>query len=100
MVPVNVGEAVGALALNVCQSVLDNFPVWVASATGILNVWVEVDDEILKSVPVVPVANVCVVAVRVFRVVIPLPAPPDALIVNPLSVEVMVTLVPANNERR
>src|SRR5664279_1082941 len=39
----------------------------VAEASGILKVWVEPDDTILKSVPEVPGAKVCVVAVRPLR---------------------------------
>jgi len=40
-------------------------------AEGILNVWVVPLEEILKSAPVVPVANVCVVPVRPLSEVIP-----------------------------
>lgn len=40
-------------------------------ADGILNVCVVPEEEIAKSVPVVPVAKVCVVPVRPLRVVIP-----------------------------
>jgi hypothetical protein len=61
------------LPLNVLQSVLLNAPLFVALAVGRLNVCVDVADEILKSVPVVPVANVCVVAVNPFSDVIPVP---------------------------
>src|SRR6185369_2228963 len=52
-----------SLASNVDQSVFDSFPVWVASATGRLKVCVAVAEEIAKSVPAVPVANVCADAV-------------------------------------
>lgn len=43
----------------------------VALASGRLKVCVDVADAMLKSVPVVPTANVCVVAVSVFSVEIP-----------------------------
>ena len=54
-------------------------PLAVAEASGILNVWVEPEEEILKSVPVLPVANVWVVAVRPFKLVM---AAPDAVKVD------------------
>ncbi|MCF7843689.1 hypothetical protein K9M47_02195, partial [Candidatus Gracilibacteria bacterium] len=44
-------------------------------ASGILKVGVSIDDEILKSVPVVPTANVCTEAERVLSEVSPPPAP-------------------------
>ena len=37
-----------------------------------LNVWVDVVEDILKSVPVVPVANDCICAVNPFKAVKPL----------------------------
>jgi hypothetical protein len=46
----------------------------VAEASGILKVWVEVAEEILKSVPVVPTAKVWLAVVRVLRVLIQAPA--------------------------
>jgi len=46
------------LLLNVVQSALLNAPLFVALAVGRLNVCVDVADEILKSLPDVPVANV------------------------------------------
>ncbi len=46
------------LLLNVLQSVLLKAPLFVALAVGRLNVCVDVADDILKSVPAVPVANV------------------------------------------
>jgi hypothetical protein len=70
------------LLLNVLQSVLLNAPLFVALDVGRLNVCVEVADEILKSDPAVPVANVCVEAVRPFSDVIP-PPPPVAFNVLP-----------------
>lgn len=45
---------------------METNPLAVAEAVGILNVCVEVELEILKSVPEVPVAKVCVVAVSEF----------------------------------
>ena len=54
-------------------------PLAVADASGILNVWVEPEETILKSVPVLPVANVCVAPVSPFRLVM---APPDAVKVD------------------
>lgn len=54
----NVGAVVGALALKVLQSEVDKRPRLVADAVGILKVCVEVLDEIAKSVPEVPTANV------------------------------------------
>ena len=81
-VPVTGFVSAFCLLLNVVQSVLLNAPLFIALAVGRLNVCVEVADEILKSVPVVPVANVCVEAVRPFRDVMPEPPPPpDELIV-------------------
>ncbi len=47
----------------------------VRDALGTLNVCVSVIDEMLKSVPVVPIAKSCTDAVRVFRDVSPPPAP-------------------------
>ena len=60
VVRVNPVENVSAdsFELNVLQSVLDNAPRLVALAVGRLNVCVVPVDEIPKSVPVVPVANV------------------------------------------
>ena len=45
------------LLLNVLQSVDDNAPLLVADAVGKLNVCVALVDDILKLVPVVPVAK-------------------------------------------
>ena len=56
----------------VCAPVVTK-PLAVAEASGILKVCVLVEEAILKSVPEVPVANVCVVAVRVFNDAIPVP---------------------------
>src|SRR5665213_543214 len=50
----------------VCAPVV-TAPRAVAEASGILKVWVEPDETILKSDPELPVANVCVVAVRPLR---------------------------------
>jgi hypothetical protein len=83
------------LLLNVVQSVLLSAPLLVALAVGRLNVCVDVADEILKSVPAVPVANVCVEAVRPFSDVMPPPPPPVAFIVKLPPVLLTVTFVPA-----
>ena len=45
------------LLLKVDQSVLDSFPVLVAEATGKLKVCVSVTEDMLKSVPLVPVVK-------------------------------------------
>ena len=55
------------LLLNVIQSAADINPRLVDVAFGMLNVWVEPDDEMLKSVPSVPVAKVCVEPVSPFK---------------------------------
>ena len=47
-----------SLLLKVVQSALDNAPRLLPEAVGRLNVWVEVALEILKSLPLVPVAKV------------------------------------------
>jgi predicted nucleic acid-binding protein len=47
-----------SLLLKVDQSVLESLPVFVSDATGILNVRTLPANDILKSVPVVPVVNV------------------------------------------
>ena len=57
---------------KVCVPVVTN-PRFVADASGKLNVCVVPEDAILKSVPVVEVAKVCVAPVKVFKVVMPLP---------------------------
>ena len=61
----------GTLPLNVLQSVELNLPVFAAEATGRLKVCVAVVLEILKSVPLVPVAKYCTCAVNPFNAVIP-----------------------------
>jgi hypothetical protein len=81
--------------LNVLQSELLNAPLFVADAVGKLNVCVDVELAILKSVPVVPVAKVWVEAVRPFRDVMPPPPPPVELIVYTPAASLTVTLVPA-----
>src|SRR5574337_166245 len=55
-------------ALNVAQSVFDNLPVFILLAVGRLKVCVVPADEMAKSKPEVPVANVCVNPVNVFKV--------------------------------
>ena len=45
------------LLLKVDQSVVDKAPLLVAEAVGRLKVWVATDEEILKSVPEVPVVK-------------------------------------------
>ena len=49
-------------------------PRTVAEASGILNVWVVPEEEMLKSAPDDPVANVCVAPDKPPKVVMPLPA--------------------------
>ena len=63
---------------RVCAPVFTR-PLAVAEASGILNVCVLPEEAILKSVPVVAVANVWVAAVNPFKLVI---APPDAVKVD------------------
>ena len=46
-------------------------PLAVAEALGILKVWAVPEDEIVKSVPAMPVAKVCVPPVNPFRLVMP-----------------------------
>ena len=61
------------LPAMVCAPVVIT-PLAVAEASGILNVWAEPEDEILKSVPVVPVANVWVLPVNPFKLVMAAPS--------------------------
>ena len=49
-------------------------PVDPIPAIGILNVWVEPDDDILNTLPEVPTEKYCCVAVKEFKVVIPVAA--------------------------
>jgi hypothetical protein len=65
--------------------------VFVADATGILNVCVLRALEILKSVPVVPVAKLCEADVSVLRVVITEPL--LALVILPLESTVILEAV-------
>jgi hypothetical protein len=58
-----------------------------------LNVCVVPDEDILKSAPVVPVANVCVVPVKPFRLVIPV-AGGLAHVPSPLQKVLLLALVP------
>ena len=55
---------------KVCAAIVTR-PRLAADADGMLNVCVVPEDEMLKSAPVVPVANVCVVPVNPFKEVIP-----------------------------
>ena len=55
------------LLLNVIQSADVNNPRLVDVAFGMLNVWVEPDELIVKSVPIFPVAKVCVEPVSPFK---------------------------------
>jgi hypothetical protein len=75
---------VSCLPLNVLQSADDNAPLFVAEAVGRLNVCIESEDEILKSLPDVPVTNLCTDFVKLFIAVIPVPAiiPDCCVIVN------------------
>src|SRR5215813_11711948 len=53
-----------------CAAVVTS-PLFDVEAEGMLNVWVVPTEEIAKSVPLVPVAKVCVVPVSPLREVIP-----------------------------
>lgn len=68
-----VAVTVPILLLNVVQFAALNLPLFVADATGKLNVCTFAELEILKSVPVVPVANVCTEPVKPFKEVSALP---------------------------
>jgi hypothetical protein len=72
----------------VCVPVVIN-PLLLDDASGMLNVCVLVEDEILKSVPEVPVANVCVVAVKLLSDVIP-PSTEDEMVTSPVPVSIPV----------
>lgn len=68
-----VAVTVPILLLNMVQSDAVNAPLPVADADGILNVCTVPEDAILKSVPVMPVAKVCVELLSPFNDVIVLP---------------------------
>ena len=68
-------------------------PRFEVEADGILKVCVVPDDEILKSAPVVPVANVCVVPVSPLSDVIPV-AGGEAHVPSPLQNVLLLALVP------
>ena len=68
-----VAVTVPILLLNMVQSDAVNAPLPVADADGILNVCTVTEDAILKSVPVMPVAKVCVELLSPFNDVIVLP---------------------------
>lgn len=72
----------------VCVPVVIN-PLLLDDASGMLNVCVLVEDEILKSVPDVPVANVCVDAVKLLSDVIP-PSTEDEIVTSPVPVSIPV----------
>ena len=57
----------GSLELNVVQSAEESNPRLEAEAVGKLKVCVVPEETMPKSVPVVPVANVCVAPVRPFN---------------------------------
>lgn len=80
-----VAVTVPILLLNVVQSDAVNAPLPEADADGILNVCAEAEETILKSVPVVPVANICVELVNPFNDVMALPD-------NKLDKDLVVTL--------
>jgi len=61
------------LLLNVVQFAEDNLPLFVADAKGKLNVCTVPELEILRSVPLVPVAKVCTEPVSPFSEVMALP---------------------------
>src|SRR5260221_1823976 len=67
----------GCLLLKVVQSADVNNPRLDPEEFGKLKVWVAVAETILKSLPLVPVANACVEAVRPLRLVRPEPPPPE-----------------------
>lgn len=91
------------LALKVDQSVDESLPVFEAEATGRLKVWVVPLEVMVKSVPLVELANVCVAPVSPFNDEIPpLPLPqaepvevnwPDAICAQPSERPVRVSLL-------
>ena len=64
-------------------------PLLLDDASGMLNVCVLVEDEILKSVPDVPVANVCVDAVKLLSDAIA-PSTDDEIVTSPVPVSIPV----------
>ena len=84
-----------SLLLKADQSAEVRSPLADAEAEGRLNVWVELEEEIEKSVPEVEEANNCVVVVKPFNEVIPLPLPPmsSAQIIFPLELVVSFPLL-------
>jgi len=68
-------------------------PRFAVEADGMLNVCVVPDELILKSAPVVPVAKVCVVPVRPFRLVMPV-AGGAAHVPSPLQNVLLLAAVP------
>ena len=68
-----VGAAENVFAPAMVWAPVVTRPLADAPASGILKVWVVLADEILKSVPLVPVAKVCVLAVNPFRLVMSAP---------------------------
>jgi len=75
----NKGAEENVLAPAMVWAPVFTAPLAVAEASGILNVWVVPVEEILKSVPDVPVAKVCVAPVSPLRLVM---APPLAVKVD------------------
>ena len=67
-------DIAACLLLNVVQSDDLRSPVAVAEAYGIFSVWTEPVELILKSVPTLPMANVCAAVESQFREDIPAPA--------------------------
>ena len=70
------------LLLNIVKSVEFSAPRLAALAVGILKVCVALTEPMLKSVPAVPVANVCIEVVKPLRVLI---EPTVEAIVNQLA---------------
>ena len=92
IVPLNVALLLNVFApAIVCVPVVTK-PLAVADASGMLNVCVVLLEEILKSVPEVPVANVCVVPVNPFKLVMPEPLPPERGVHTGLAVVPVFTL--------
>ena len=101
----DVAVTVPILLLNVVQFAADSLPVFVAEATGKLNVCTFAELEILKSVPVIPVAKVCTELVIPFSDVSALPDSkldivlvvtfPELSVVN-IFVSIVLVAIPAS----
>jgi hypothetical protein len=71
MLSLNTGFVRLAFPLNVIQSADDKAPLLVADAVGKLKVCVAAELDMLKSVPLVPVAKYCTCAVKPFKALNP-----------------------------